>query len=60
MRTILPDQSVDARVTRELEREHQERTLHDEARAGLGAEEDCRSKDARESAHSTNLKRSHG
>lgn len=47
-------------VERELERERHERMLHDEARAGLGANDDLRTKDARESMNSTNLKRSLG
>jgi hypothetical protein len=49
-----------SRVERELERERHERMLHDEARAGLAADDDLRTKDARESMNSTNLKRSLG
>jgi hypothetical protein len=48
------------RVARELARERHERMLHDEARAGLSSADEFRSKDARESMDSTNLKRPRG
>jgi len=58
MKNKLPAAELNGRIERELEREHYQRTLNDEARAGLGADDDYRSKDARESTASTNLKRS--
>jgi len=45
------------RMARELARERRERVLHDELRAGLGALDDLRGKDARERADTCNLKR---
>jgi hypothetical protein len=48
------------RVQREVERERQERSLHDELRTGTAAADEFRTKDARESTISTNLKRSFG
>jgi hypothetical protein len=48
------------RVQREVERERQERLLQDEVRTGNAAVDDLRTKDARESMNSTNLKRSLG
>jgi hypothetical protein len=45
------------RIERELERERQERMLHDEARAHLTPVHEFRCKDARENMDSTNLKR---
>lgn len=47
------------RIAREIERERHERSLHDEARAGLATPEEFRTKDARERADTGNLKR-HG
>jgi hypothetical protein len=48
------------RIARELARERHERMLHDQARAGLSTEDEFRTKDARESMDSTNLKRPQG
>ena len=49
------------RLSREIARERRERALHDEARAGLAPfEEEFRTKDARERADSSNLKRHPG
>ena len=48
------------RLARELERERHERALHDEARAGLAADDEFRLKDAREHIGSVNLKRPQG
>ncbi|MGH8852744.1 MAG: hypothetical protein ACREWI_00530 [Telluria sp.] len=48
------------RVEREVERERHERALHDEARTGQGTPEEFRSKDARERADSSRLKRQPG
>lgn len=60
MKTSLPTHSLSERVAREVARERHERVLNDEARTGLGASEEFRLKDARESGNSTNLKRSSG
>ncbi|MFL6675716.1 MAG: hypothetical protein ACJ8LG_20780 [Massilia sp.] len=60
MGTKLSGSVVGSGVEREVERERHERMLHDEARAGLAASDDLRTKDARESMNSTNLKRSPG
>jgi len=59
MKNKLPAAELNGRIERELEREHYQRTLNDEAKTGLGAEDEYRSKDARERTASTNLKRSH-
>ncbi|WP_168710130.1 hypothetical protein [Massilia sp. Mn16-1_5] len=56
MKPLLPDQEH-ARVEREIERERHERSLHDEARAGLALDDEFRLKDARESMNSSNLRR---
>ena len=56
MKPLLPDQEH-ARVDREVERERHERTLHDEARAGLALDDEFRLKDARESMNSSHLRR---
>jgi hypothetical protein len=48
------------RVEREVERERRERTLQDEVRTGVAVADEFRTKDARESTNSTNLKRSTG
>jgi hypothetical protein len=58
MKNKLPAAELNGRIERELEREHYQRTLNDEARTGLGGEEDYRVKDARERTSATNLKRS--
>ena len=57
MKPLLPDQEH-ARVDREVERERHERTLNDDAKTGLAADDEFRMKDARESANSSNLRRS--
>ena len=57
MKPLLPDQEH-MRVDREVEREHHERMLNDDAKAGLGADDEFRTKDARESTNSTHLRRS--
>ena len=57
MKPLLPDQEH-VRVDREVEREHHERTLNDDAKTGLAADDEFRMKDARESANSSNLRRS--
>lgn len=59
MKNKLPAAELSSRIERELEREHHQRTLNDEAKSGLGADEEYRIKDARERTNSTNLKRSH-
>ena len=56
MKPLLPDQEH-ARVDREVAREHHERTLNDDARSGLASDDEFRMKDARESANSSNLRR---
>jgi hypothetical protein len=60
MTTRLPNGSLDTRLEREVERERHERTLHDEQRAGLAADEEFRNKDARESMGLVNVKRPPG
>ncbi|MDB5790614.1 MAG: hypothetical protein JWQ80_638 [Massilia sp.] len=57
MKPLFPDQEH-ARVDREVARERQERTLNDNARAGLALDDEFRMKDARESMNSSNLRRS--
>lgn len=49
----------EGRIAREIERERHERNLHDDARMGVDTPEDLRTKDARERADSSRLKR-HG
>jgi hypothetical protein len=56
MKPLLPDQEH-ARIDREVERERQERSLNDEARAGLALDDEFRMKDARESMNSSSLRR---
>jgi len=56
MKPLFPDQEH-ARIEREIERERHERSLHDEARAGLAPDDEFRLKDARESMNSSNLRR---
>jgi hypothetical protein len=60
MKTTLPIPSLSERVTREVERERHERVRNDDARTGLSASEEFRTKDARESTSSINLKRPSG
>lgn len=57
MNSHLPDQEH-ARVDREVERERHERSLNDDARAGLALDDEFRLKDARESMNSSGLRRS--
>jgi len=57
MKNKLPAAELNGRIERELEREHYQRTLNDEARTGLGAEDEYRIKDARERTSATSLKR---
>jgi hypothetical protein len=45
------------RIAREVERERHERTLHDQAKAGLATPDDFRTKDARERDDTSNLRR---
>jgi len=56
MKPLLPDQEH-ARVDREVARERHQRTLNDDARAGLAQDDEFRMKDARESMNSSNLRR---
>lgn len=46
-----------SRIARELARERHERALHDEARAHLDAQDEFRTKDARERMDITSVKR---
>ena len=57
MKPLLPDQEH-VRVDREVERERHERIHNDEARTGLAADDEFRTKDARDSMNSANLRRS--
>lgn len=57
MKNKLPATELKDRIEREIEREHHQRTLNDDARAGLGADEEYRIKDARESGSAAKLKR---
>lgn len=50
----------DTALEREVERERNERSLHDERRAGLAADDEFRVKDAREHTGAINLKRPTG
>lgn len=50
--------TANARLEREVERERDERHKHDDAKSGICAEEEFRSKDARESSVSGDLHRS--
>jgi hypothetical protein len=56
MKPLFPDQDH-GRVDREVARERHERTLNDDARAGLALDDEFRMKDARESMNSSNLRR---
>jgi len=56
MKPLFPDQDH-ARVDREVARERHERTLNDDARAGLALDDEFRMKDARENMNSSNLRR---
>lgn len=55
-----PDVTLRERLEREVERERQERVLHDEARAGLAVDDEFRSKDARENMGSVKIRRARG
>ncbi|HEX9172458.1 MAG TPA: hypothetical protein VF861_07340 [Telluria sp.] len=57
MKPSLPNVSPSGRLDREVERERHEKTMIDEARAGLAPGDEFRSKDARENASSGNLNR---
>lgn len=56
MKNKIPPAELNGRIERELEREHYQRTLNDEAKSGLGFDEEYRIKDARETG-ATKLKR---
>jgi hypothetical protein len=58
MKNKLPAAELSGRIAREVEREHYQRTLNDEARTGLGADEEYRVKDARETGNATKPRRS--
>lgn len=53
-----PATTSTARLKREIERERDERHKNDDAKSGTVADEEFRSKDARENASSSNLHRS--
>jgi hypothetical protein len=57
MTSLELDEVPRSRMAREIARERRERALHDELRAGLGALDDLRGKDARERADTCNLRR---
>jgi hypothetical protein len=57
MKNKLPVSELNGRIAREVEREHYQRTLNDDARSGLLADEEHRIKDPRENGGSTKLKR---
>lgn len=50
-------QTSNARVEREVEREREQRHKNDDARAGVGADDELRAKDARGSSSSSDLAR---
>jgi hypothetical protein len=56
----LPNVSLNSRLAREIERERNERLLHDEERAGLVVDDEYRTKDAREHLGGVSLKRQSG
>ncbi|WP_296952561.1 hypothetical protein [uncultured Massilia sp.] len=58
MSNVVPEVSLKARLERELERERRERLQHDECRAGLAADDEFRSKEARGHSDAFGLKRS--
>ena len=58
MKNKLPPAGLNGRIERELQREQHQRSLNDDAKAGLGADEEYRIKDARESGSAVKLKRS--
>jgi hypothetical protein len=57
MKNKLPPAELSSRIARELEREHYQRTLNDDARSGLLSDEEYRIKDPRENGGSSKLKR---
>lgn len=57
MKNKLPAAELKGRIEREVEREHYQRTLNDEAKTGLGSDEEYRVKDARQTSNSSTLKR---
>jgi hypothetical protein len=57
MKNKLPAAELNGRIAREVEREHYQRTLNDDARSGLLADEEYRIKDPRENGGATKLKR---
>lgn len=57
MKNKLPAAELKGRIERELAREHYQRTLNDEAKTGLGGDEEYRIKDARQTSNSSTLKR---
>jgi hypothetical protein len=52
-----PDVTLRERLEREVQRERQERVLHDEERAGLAVDDEFRLKDARENMGSVKIRR---
>lgn len=57
MKNKLPAAELKGRIDREVAREQYQRTLNDEAKTGLGGDEEYRVKDARETSNSSTLKR---
>ncbi|MDQ2819922.1 MAG: hypothetical protein M3Y65_05930 [Pseudomonadota bacterium] len=57
MKNKLPAAELKGRIEREVEREQYQRTLNDEAKTGLGNDEEYRIKDARQTSNSSALKR---
>lgn len=53
-----PKTQTTSRLDREVEREQDERHRNDDAKSGMAADEEFRSKDARESSNSGQLNRS--
>lgn len=53
-------EAASSRIAREVERERQERAQLDEARTNLGAQDDFRTKDARERVDTSAVKRVRG
>ncbi|KGF81228.1 hypothetical protein IA69_14375 [Massilia sp. JS1662] len=55
-----PDVTRRERLEREVERERNERVLHDEERAGLAVDDEFRLKDARENMGAVKIRRAKG
>lgn len=55
-----PSTTSAARLNREVQRERDERHRNDDAKSGSGADDEFRTKDARENASSGDLHRSGG